>query len=269
MHKPSVFIGSSSEGIDFARAVRSLLAGDADLTLWSEGFFRLGGTFIETLVNSLGRFDFAILVLTPDDWIQSRTVESLSPRDNVIFELGLFMGHLGRSRTIVLHQSGATVKIPTDLSGVTTATYDWPRKDRNHKAAVAVACDSISEVIRDLGLSPVRTSKQLDQVEQRLDWTEGALHQIIAYRPGYFAHQTLCQIRNKADEYYDDGNAHKKRILLLLLDNGYLRPPPGTNDVVFSSDQANKRLFEIAALTPMAELMLKLRDEVSRRPTSG
>jgi predicted nucleotide-binding protein len=63
MNKPSVFIGSSSEGLEFARAVRSLLKDDAEITLWNEGFFQLGHTYIETLVNALPRFDFAVLVL--------------------------------------------------------------------------------------------------------------------------------------------------------------------------------------------------------------
>src|SRR5262245_27745228 len=89
--KPSLFIGSSTEGLEFARAARSLLAKDAETTIWDEGFFGLGSTFIETLINSLARFDFALLVLTPDDLVASRKDETLGPRDNVIFELGLFM----------------------------------------------------------------------------------------------------------------------------------------------------------------------------------
>src|SRR5277367_3423628 len=69
MAKPSIFIGSSTEGLDFARAARALLAFDAEITLWNEGFFTLGNTFIKTLINSLPRFDFAVLVLTPDDLV--------------------------------------------------------------------------------------------------------------------------------------------------------------------------------------------------------
>jgi hypothetical protein len=53
MARPSLFSGSSSEGLEFARAARSLLAQDAEVTLWNEGFFSLGNTFIETLVNAL------------------------------------------------------------------------------------------------------------------------------------------------------------------------------------------------------------------------
>jgi hypothetical protein len=110
---------------------------------------------------------------------------------------------------------------------------------------------------------------RLKDAEDRLDWTEEAVRKIVAYTPGHFAHQALCQIRDKADEYYKDSNWHKKR-RLLLLDNGYLQPPPGASEVLFTEEQEklNKRLFEIAALTPMAKLLLRLREEVSRVPTS-
>ena len=65
MNKPSLFIASSSEGLAFAQAVRTGLEADAEVTLWNEGVFPLGQTFIEALVNALPRFDFAVLVLTP------------------------------------------------------------------------------------------------------------------------------------------------------------------------------------------------------------
>ena len=166
MDKPSVFIGSSSEGLNFARAVRTQLKDDAEISLWNEGFFGLGSTFIETLVNSLPQFDFAILILTPDDLVNSRNDETLGPRDNVIFELGLFMGKLGRTRTFIVHQSNASVKIPTDLSGVTTATYQWPRQNDNYEAAVGSACDAIRKVISKIGISDHRASKRIHEVTQ-------------------------------------------------------------------------------------------------------
>jgi len=175
MTRPSVFIGSSSEGLEFARAVRSLLYQDAEITIWNEGFFGLGNTFIETLINALPRFDFAILVLTPDDLINSRELESFGPRDNVIFELGLFMGRLGRSRAFVLHQSNATLKIPSDLSGMTAATYEWPREDKSYRSAVGAACDSIREVIRDLGVSETKTAKAINDIRSRQDSHENQL----------------------------------------------------------------------------------------------
>lgn len=166
MNKPSVFIGSSSEGLEFARAIRTQLEPDAEVTLWNEGLFQVGTTFIDTLVSSLARFDFAVLVMTADDMVMSRNTESFSPRDNVLFELGLFMGHLGRSRTFVVHESNSRLKIPSDLSGIVLARYDWPRADRSHRGAVGSACDSIRQAIRDLGISTAKAQQQIQMVWQ-------------------------------------------------------------------------------------------------------
>ena len=177
MVKPSLFIGSSIEGLDVARAVRTSLADDVEVTLWNEGFFALGNTFIESLVTALPRFDFAVLALTPDDMLQSRAVESFSPRDNVLFEMGLFMGRLGRARTFILHQRNPAPKIPSDLAGVTTASYEWPRQDHNYVAAVGPACDSIRQAIRELGLSEGKTAKAIGQLESRQDRQQQELAQ--------------------------------------------------------------------------------------------
>ncbi|HET9370278.1 MAG TPA: TIR domain-containing protein [Vicinamibacterales bacterium] len=172
--RPAMFIGSSTEGLEFARAVRTLLAQDAEVTLWNEGFFLVGNTFIDSLVNGLSRFDFAAVVLTPDDLITSREQTTFSPRDNALFELGLFMGRLGRERTFVVRPQGDAVKVPSDLAGLTTALYEWPRRDGDHKAAVGPACDSIREMIRSLGFSEARVGTQVravqdEQARQRAD----------------------------------------------------------------------------------------------------
>jgi hypothetical protein len=166
MNKPALFIGSSSEGLDFARAVRGLLDEDAEVTLWKEGLFDLGSTFIDSLIQALPRFDFAALMLTGDDLLTSREATTLGPRDNVLFELGLFMGRLGRERTFVIRSRGDQIKIPSDLAGLTTAMYDWPRADGNHLAAVGPACDNIRKMIRTLGFSETRTSTQIRAVQE-------------------------------------------------------------------------------------------------------
>jgi hypothetical protein len=187
MAKPALFVGSSSEGLDFARAVRSLLASDAEVTLWNEGFFLVGNTFIESLVSGLSRFDFAAVVLTPDDLIRSRDLTMLSPRDNALFELGLFMGRLGRERTFVVRPHGDGVKIPSDLAGLTTASYDWPRGDGNHKAAVGPACDSIREMIRSLGFSDARVSAQVRAVQDEQERQRADIDGILRFLLQSFA----------------------------------------------------------------------------------
>lgn len=177
MLKPSLFVGSSTEGLEFARAIPASLSDVAEVTLWNEGFFRPGGTFIDTLVNALPRFDFAVLLLTADDFVQSRDVESMGPRDNVLFELGLFMGRLGRERTFLVHQSRADLKIPSDLAGVTAAVYEWPRRDRDHQAALSPACAAIRRVIRDLGPSEAKTGRAITDLTERQQQQERELSQ--------------------------------------------------------------------------------------------
>ncbi len=136
MNKPSLFIGSSNEGLDVAREVEFHLQDVTEVTIWNEGLFKLGHSYLESLINSLDRFDFAILILTPDDLVTSHDISSQGPRDNVMFELGLFMGRLGRSRTFVLYDSDKEMKIPSDLSGIHTVTFHGNRADGNPTAAL-------------------------------------------------------------------------------------------------------------------------------------
>lgn len=121
--KPSVFIGSSSEGLKAANVLQRLLAERVQARIWNDGVIHLGETTIESLVGALHEFDFAVLVFTPDDATSSRNQRQASPRDNVVFELGLFTGGLGRNRSYLVVEDGAGVKIPTDLRGVTYAPY--------------------------------------------------------------------------------------------------------------------------------------------------
>ena len=55
--------------------------------------------------------------------IESRKKKQAAPRDNVIFELGLFMGALGRERTFIVKPRHVDIKIPSDLLGVTFIEY--------------------------------------------------------------------------------------------------------------------------------------------------
>ncbi|MBD2752637.1 TIR domain-containing protein [Spirosoma validum] len=151
MNQPSVFIGSSSEGLDVARNIKAQLKNEAEITIWQEGVFGLNSSYLESLANALENFDFAILVLTPDDMVESRNQSAQSPRDNVLFECGLFMGKLGRSRTFIVYDSDKPIKIPSDLAGISLATYQGQRRDNNLMAAVGEACDPIRTQITKLG----------------------------------------------------------------------------------------------------------------------
>lgn len=123
-----VFVGSSREGLSVAQAIQLELQHDAVCTIWYQGVFGLMEGTLEALVAALPTFDFAIIVLTPDDLAIVRDERVQLPRDNVLFELGLFMGHLGRKRVFVLYCDGT--KLPTDLAGVTLAAFSRPPDKR-------------------------------------------------------------------------------------------------------------------------------------------
>jgi hypothetical protein len=171
--KPALFIGSSTEGLEFARGVRKQLDGVVEPTLWDNAF-PPGSTFIDTLLNTLPQYDFAVLVLTPDALVSDRAVEFLAPRDNLLFELGLFMGRLGRERTFVLH-SNTAIKLPSDLAGVTTLKYNWPRQDDDHVQAVGSACDSIRRAVQSLGVLEHRTARAVTELSRRQESQERTL----------------------------------------------------------------------------------------------
>jgi hypothetical protein len=154
--RPSVFVGSSGEGLEIARAVQYQLQDAALVSVWNEGAFGLGEGTLEGLVRMLDRFDFAVLVLTPDDLVTSRGQDRQISRDNVMFELGLFMGRLGPARTFAVCSDAPDLKLPSDLAGVTMARFKVDDAARDMTAALGPACYRLRQVIRDLGLSPAK-----------------------------------------------------------------------------------------------------------------
>ena len=120
--KPRAFIGSSTVGEPIARAVEQNLNHESETYLWPH-IFPPGKGNLESLVETARTIDFAVLVFTPDDLTESKGQTMDSPRDNVLFELGLFMGRLGRERTFAVYNRDEPIKLPSDLAGVTLATY--------------------------------------------------------------------------------------------------------------------------------------------------
>jgi hypothetical protein len=133
--RPSMFIGSSVEGLPIAQALQAELEHDVDSTIWSQGPFGLSEGTLEALVAAVYEYDFAVLVLTPDDLIVERGATSGAPRDNVVFEAGLFMGALGRRRTFLVAPRNVDLRLPSDLAGITIAQFNQ-REDGNIRAAI-------------------------------------------------------------------------------------------------------------------------------------
>jgi Predicted nucleotide-binding protein containing TIR-like domain len=271
MSKPSLFIGSSTEGLDFARAVRSSLSDVAETTLWNDGVFSLGRTFIESLISAVARFDFAALILTPDDQMIVRNDETLGPRDNIIFELGLFMGRLGRERTFIVRPASGRLKIPSDLAGISVAAFDWPRSDGNHRAALGPASDLMREVIRDLGFAPAKTDAhlralqreqeqqqvQVNQQQELVEQQQRMIDELVRYAMSASIFRHLCGIALLKEYKYshDEGN---RREFYFLRDAGYIKPR-SDGFIEFHEGLNGKNIAEIAEATPIGKLCVKLR----------
>jgi predicted Zn-dependent protease len=150
--KPKIFIGSSAEGLHIAYAIQQNLAHDAESTVWDQGVFNLSKTGIESLDEILLTMDYGIFAFSNDDITIMRGKESSSVRDNVLFELGLFIGKLGRDRVFFVVPEGSEIHIPTDLLGVNPGKFDPNREDGSLQAATGPLCNQIRIRIKKLGL---------------------------------------------------------------------------------------------------------------------
>ncbi len=150
--KPKVFIGSSVEGLNVAYAIQQNLTHNAESTVWDQGVFQLSKTTIESLDLVLSTMDFGIFVFNADDLLKIRDKTSFSVRDNVLFELGLFIGKLGRERVFFILPQNEALHLPTDLLGITPGVYETNREDGSLQAATGAVCNEIRTQIKKLGL---------------------------------------------------------------------------------------------------------------------
>jgi len=156
MSKPKVFIGSSTEGLDLAYAIQENLEkmNFVEVTVWTQGIFKIAKPIISNLLNSLENFDFAIFAFTPNDITVIRGTEYSTVRDNVIFETGLFVGRLGLNRVYFLKpRNKPDLYLPSDLLGVVVGEYSADRQDLI--ASTGPFCNQITrqmtEVMADIG----------------------------------------------------------------------------------------------------------------------
>ena len=120
--KARIFIGSSKEGLDVAEYVKAQLNLKYECYLWTDDIFKFNENFLYTLLKEASLFDFGILIATKDDLATIRDKSFETPRDNVIFEFGLFIGRLGASRAFVIQEKDA--KLPSDLLGITVPQFE-------------------------------------------------------------------------------------------------------------------------------------------------
>ena len=158
MEKPRIFLGSSGKQAKLVQALTRGLEDVAHVEPWTTSF-NPGTTTLERLLELTREVDFAAFAFAQDDWTTTNTPAAAtapatdpaptpghaSPRDNVVFEAGLFGGVLGMRRTFILHASGA--KLPTDLLGLTCVRYDGSAT----AAVMKVICEKLRGAIANEG----------------------------------------------------------------------------------------------------------------------
>jgi len=217
--KPHLFVGSSSEQLDWARAIQDDLDHDAEVTVWPQGVFCGSATSLTSLMAEAKRSDFAVFVFTPDDIALIRQEAESVVRDNVIFELGLFIGELGQERCFLVAPRSRPLHIPTDLLGVTPLDFEPERSDGNRIAAVGRACNAIRRALRRHGPRhrPLFEDKRSADraMKLALDAETAGLEQAYSSRADAMA-DILASIRrggeinllsNKGDDWLGDDGA--------------------------------------------------------------
>lgn len=142
-----MFIGCSSESLQIARYLQAELRNDVESDVWDQGVFGLSSGTLEDLTEKARRFQFAALVLTPDDVVIKRTRKGNEPRDNVLFEAGFFMGLVGRKNTFLVWCEDDSLELPSDLGGVTFAGFR--RREPPSQAMIGPAATRIRDAVAD------------------------------------------------------------------------------------------------------------------------
>jgi CRP/FNR family cyclic AMP-dependent transcriptional regulator len=148
---PKLFIISSSEAKAIAYGVRAGLEHDVFSKVWDDGVFFAGGYPLEALELQVAESDFAVAIAEADDIVDSRGKRTPTVRDNVLFELGLFIGKLTRYRTILVHPKVKDLKLPSDLQGLTLASYEQG-DDATLATRLKPVCDQIRTLVKKLGV---------------------------------------------------------------------------------------------------------------------
>lgn len=165
--KPTLFIGSSSEALRVAKTVLSLLDDkDVEPSLWNQGVFGLNTSGLEALMKACQDFDYACFVLQKDDVALSRGKRFYTVRDNIIFEIGLFLGALGKDRVFVIFEKGNKPDLPSDLDGINFLDYNSKRNDNNLLQALTPACLKITDMITKQGRKTVIHCDTLAEYKQ-------------------------------------------------------------------------------------------------------
>ena len=169
-----LFIGSSTEYLDVAKAVKSQLSSQPWMSaeLWTD-VFPPGTTVIEGLEDVLREFRYAAFLIGDEDRAWIRRKRQSVTRDNVWFEAGLFVGRRGRQSTFLFYPFDRQPKLPSDLQGVVLCPF-LRGKRRKTPAKVDQACSTVLNAIeRQERNSKLALHEAVEMLEEARDVVVG------------------------------------------------------------------------------------------------
>lgn len=158
--KKRLFIGSSTEALPLAEEAKLILQEHFDVTIWNDNIwdtavFRINQNFLLDLLKATLKFDYGILLGTKDDVIKYKRKRMLTPRDNVLFELGLFTGRLGVAKCAFVIEK--ELKVLSDLQGISLARFDRSKPDEFKNAILQVKDVFLKSLDGDINFFPSAT----------------------------------------------------------------------------------------------------------------
>jgi hypothetical protein len=156
--RPRIFVGSSTEAKPVAERLHALLSEFARPRLWPHSF-RLSQHFLDDILRQARECEFGVFVLTADDLVTMRGETLGAARDNVLFELGVFFGALGKDRAFFIFCGDDPPSLPSDLQGMTAGVYRGP----SASSELLDALNPIAIKIQDAILSVIPVSPLRDR----------------------------------------------------------------------------------------------------------
>jgi len=233
--KPKIFIGSSTESLDISYAIQQNLEREADVTVWTQGIFQPSRTSLDSLLRALGENDFGIFVFTGDDLITIRDAKKSVTRDNVVFELGLFIGRLGQERSFIVKPREEELHLPTDIIGLTLLDFPTDRDDKNLMAALGPACHIIRGILKDLGNND-QNEEEIDISSQEERHTEAdSVVMLTSWVKSNYSdlHKQAIFYKELDDRLNLYPGTSKNHLIKLASENNYIVDTKSENSVLF------------------------------------
>jgi len=159
---PKVFIASSRESLDWAAFIMTKL-NEHEMTAdsWDlQSLFRPSEYFLDSFLEKIAEYDFGVFFFSPDDTLVKRGRESKSVRDNVLFELGIFIGQLGRKRNFVFRPNMEDFHWLSDLNGLLNIQYSYKQQADpiTISRELTGPCRTVIHRIKEIGIRSKQTA---------------------------------------------------------------------------------------------------------------